>query len=111
VNRRAAIAAVVSVSAAVGVPVGYAAVHPKPPKPAIYLVGGGVESINPTPDMLANNDFYLGGYGFSSGHPGNVTALPSATGARFATGILGDGVHSRAFAVSDKKATTVLAQI
>jgi hypothetical protein len=111
VNRRAAIAAVVSVSAAVGAPVGYAAVHPKPPKPAIYLVGGGVESINPTPDMLANNDFYLGGYGFSSGHPGNVTALSSATGARFATGILGDGVHSRAFAVSDKKATTVLAQI
>ena len=87
-------------------------------KPALYLVGGGVESINPTPDMLANDDFYLGGYGFSSGHPGNVTALPSATGGRFATGILGDGVHSRALAVSDDArghtgpaSTIVLAQI
>ncbi len=108
-------------------PAGYAAVHPKPAKPAIYLVGGAVESINPTDAMLAGQDFYLGGYGFASGHPGNVTALPSVTGGRFATGILGDksfnrfpssdgtyesdGVHSRAFAVSDKKATIVLAQI
>jgi hypothetical protein len=117
----------VSVFAAVAVPAGYAAAHPKPAKPAIYLVGGDVESINPTADMLANEDFYLGGYGFASGHPGNVTALPSPLGGRFATGILGDksfnrfpsadgtfesdGSHSRAFAVSDKKATIVLAQI
>jgi hypothetical protein len=113
--------------AAFAVPAGYAAAHGPHPKPAIYLVGGGIESINPTSDMLANDDFYLGGYGFASGHPGNVTALPSATGGRFATGILGDksfnrypspdgsfesdGSHSRAFAVSDKKATTILAQI
>jgi hypothetical protein len=117
----------VSVFAAVAAPAGYAATHPKHPKPAIYLVGGDVESINPTDAMLANQDFYLGGYGFASGHPGNVTALPSVTGGRFATGILGDksfnrfpsadgtfesdGSHSRAFAVSDKKATVVLAQI
>jgi hypothetical protein len=93
------------------VPVALADGHDHGAKPAIYLVGGGVESINPTPDMLANQDFYLGGYGFASGHPGNITALPSATGGRFATGILGDGAHSRAFAVSDKKATTILAQI
>src|SRR3954447_15665168 len=95
-------------SAGVLVPTAFAA---HGPSPAIYLVGGGVESINPTADMLANKDFYLGGYGFASGHPGNVTALPSATGGRFATGILGDGAHSRAFAVSDGKATTVLSQI
>ena len=40
-------------------------------RPAIYLVGGAAESINPTDAMLANNDFYLGGFGFGSGHPGN----------------------------------------
>lgn len=87
--------------------------------PATYLVGGGVVSINPPAAMLANHDFYLGGYGFASGHPGNVTALPSVTGGRYATGILGDGkygpqgdgVHSRAFAVSDRRHTIVLAQI
>jgi hypothetical protein len=78
---------------------------------AVYLVGGGVESINPTPAMLANHDFYLGGYGFGSGHLANVNALPAVTGNRYATGILGDGVHSRAFAVSDRHATIVLAQI
>ena len=95
-------------------------------KPAIYLVGGAAESINPTAAMLANNDFYLGGFGFASGHPGNVTALPSAVGDRHATGILddpadndaypagygpGDGVHSRSLAVSDGTSTIVLAQI
>src|SRR3954454_23566404 len=96
------------VSAGVLVPTAFAA---HGPSAAVYLVGGGVESINPSPDMLANKDFYLGGYGFASGHPGNVTALPSVTGGRFATGILGDGAHSRAFAVSDGKATTILAQI
>src|SRR3954447_5425035 len=95
-------------------------------KPAIYLVGGAAESINPSPEMLANNDFYLGGFGFASGHPGNVTALPSVVGDRHATGILndpadddaykpgygpGDGVHSRSFAVSDGTSTIVLAQI
>jgi hypothetical protein len=95
-------------------------------RPAIYLVGGAAESINPSAQMLANNDFYLGGFGFASGHPGNVTALPSAVGDRHATGILndpadddqykpgygpGDGVHSRSLAVSDGASTIVLAQI
>jgi len=69
--------------------------------------------------MLAGQDFYLGGYGFASGHPGNVTALPSATGGRYATGVLadgrwgpdGDGSHSRSFAVSDGTSTIVLSQI
>ena len=84
-------------------------------RPAIYLVGGAAESINPdqTPygNLLANNDFYLGGFGFASGHPGNVTALPSFTGDRHATGVLGDGVHSRSLAISDGSHTIVLSQI
>src|SRR3954454_9209004 len=100
------------------------------PKAAGYLVGGDVESINPTAAMLANNDFFLGGYGFGSGRPGNAVNVPGASdalGNRFATGILGDhsynqfpsadgtaesdGVHSRAFAVSGGKHTIVLGMI
>ena len=127
VRRSTALIAAAATVVAGGATAGWAASHPKPAKPAIYLVGGGVESINPTQAMLANQDFYLGGYGFSSGHPGNVTALPSPLGGRYSDGILGnghfdsngnyvesndgDGSHSRAFAVSDKKATVVLAQI
>jgi hypothetical protein len=88
-------------------------------RPSIYLVGGGVESINPitapaSADMLANHDFFLGGYGFGSGKVANQVAVPVVTdrlGDRYATGILGDGVHSRAFAVSDRRHTIVLAQI
>ena len=84
-------------------------------RPAIYLVGGATESINPdkTPygNLLANNDFYLCGFGFASGHPGNVTALPSVTGDRHATGVLADGVHSRSLAISDGTSTIVLSQI
>lgn len=82
----------------------------KPVRGAVYLVGGGVADINPTPDMLANDDFYLGGYGFSDFKAGNAVQVPSTAG-RFATGILGDGAHSRAFAVSDFTHTIVLAQI
>jgi hypothetical protein len=110
VHRRTALIAAAVVAGGVVVPAALAQPgHGH--KPAIYLVGGGVRDINPTADMLAGEDFYLGGYGFASGHPGNVTALPSVTGGRFATGILGDGAHTRAFAVSDGKATVVFAQI
>jgi hypothetical protein len=116
VHRRTAfIAAAVAVG---GILVPAALAQPgKGPKPAVYLVGGAVESINPTAAMLANDDFYLGGYGFSSTKVANQVALPEqVAGAaglepRFATGILGDGVHSRAFAVSDRAHTIVLAQI
>jgi hypothetical protein len=98
--------------------------------PATYLVGGDVESINPSPEMLANNDFFLGGYGFSSGRPGNAVNVPGASdalGNRFATGILGDnsftrfpssdgtaesdGSHVRAFSVSGGGHTIVMSQI
>ncbi|MDQ1748875.1 MAG: hypothetical protein QOD07_3138 [Frankiaceae bacterium] len=77
---------------------------------AVYLVGGGVADINPTPAMLANHDFYLGGYGFSDFKAGNAVQLPSTSG-RAADGVLGDGAHSRALAVSDFNHTIVLAQI
>ncbi len=76
-----------------------------------YLVGADTQSINPTPEMIAAGDFYLGGYGLSSGRPLNQTALPSVTGARSATGILGSGVASRALVVSDGKTAVTLAQI
>jgi hypothetical protein len=85
-------------------------------KPAVYLVGGGVQSINPTAGMLKNNDFYLGGYGFGNGKvAGQVDVLgqvaPGTIGDRYAKGILADGIHSRAIAFSDLKHTIVLGQI
>jgi hypothetical protein len=73
----------------------------------IYLVGGDAESINPSQAMIDARDFFLGGYGFGSGRVANQVEVPQASdaiGNRFATGILGDGMHSRAFAVSDKPA-------
>jgi hypothetical protein len=73
-----------------------------------YLVGAAVESINPTAAMIATKQVYLGGYGLSSGTVGGV--VPVMDG-RYATGILADGVHSRALAVSDFKKAIVLAQI
>ncbi|HEU5033623.1 MAG TPA: hypothetical protein VFT62_02585 [Mycobacteriales bacterium] len=92
------------------------------PKAATYYVGGAVESINPDQVTLDRHDFFLGGYGFSSGRPGNAVDVPgvsAALGDRYAKGILGDGkfgpdgdgVHTRAFAVSDHAHTIVLAQI
>lgn len=39
------------------------AVPPSTAKPAVYLVGAAVESINPTAAMIATKKFYLGGYG------------------------------------------------
>jgi hypothetical protein len=84
------------------------AVPPSTAKPAVYLVGAAVESINPTAAMIATKQFYLGGYGLSSGTVGGV--VPVMDG-RFATGILGDGVHTRALAVSDGATAIVTAQI
>jgi hypothetical protein len=110
VRRPVVLLAVAALAAAV-VPVAMADGHDdQGGHRAIYLVGGGVADINPTPDMLANHDFYLGGYGFSDFKVGNAVQLPSTSG-RAADGILGDGAHSRAFAVSDFTNTIVLAQI
>jgi hypothetical protein len=79
-------------------------------KPAIYLVGGAARSINPTAAMLANKDFYLGGYGLSDFKVGNQVQVPGTSG-RYATGILGDGAHSHAMMVSDGRHAIALAQI
>jgi hypothetical protein len=76
-----------------------------------YLVGAATESINPSAAMIARGDFYLGGYGLSSGRVLNQTALPSLTGARAATGILGSGVATRALVVSDGTTAITLAQL
>jgi hypothetical protein len=82
----------------------------QPTSSPVYLVGGAVTSINPTPAMLANKDFYLGGYGFGDDKIANKFQIPSTVG-RYATGILGDGVHSRALMISDRHNTIALAQI
>jgi hypothetical protein len=79
-------------------------------KPATYLVGGAVASINPTHAMLKNKDFYLGGYGFGDDKIANKFQIPSTVG-RYATGILRDGVHSRALMLSDRHNTIAMAQI
>ncbi|MFL5868902.1 MAG: hypothetical protein ACJ766_17500, partial [Thermoleophilaceae bacterium] len=58
-----------------------------------YRVGIASRSINPDPNgTYAGQPVYLGGYGIGS--------KPISDG-RPATGILGDGIHVRAFAVSD----------
>jgi hypothetical protein len=59
-----------------------------------YLVGTATRSINPDPDgTFAGKPVYLGGYGIGGGSP--------VFEGRPATGILGDGLSVRAFAVSD----------
>jgi hypothetical protein len=128
-RRRVAVLSAAALTAAAALPAAFAATGDGA-TPATYLVGGDVESINPTPAMLANNDFFLGGYGFGSGRPGNVVNVPGASdalGNRFATGILGDnsfnrfpstdgtaesdGSHVRAFSVSGGGHTIVMSQI
>jgi hypothetical protein len=79
--------------------------------PAIYQAGAAVESINPTPAMIASKTFYLGGYGIASGYFAGGTIPVPGLDHRYATGILGDGVHTRAFAVADGTNAIVLAQI
>jgi hypothetical protein len=68
-----------------------------------YRVGVAARSINPEPDgTFAGKPVYLGGYGIGS--------QPISEG-RPATGILGDGLHVRAFAVSDGKNPFAIADI
>jgi hypothetical protein len=85
--------------------------HAKPKSAAaIYLVGGARRSINPSAAMLAGKNFYLGGYGITDFKVANQEQIPGTTG-RYATGILGDGAHSHAMMVSDRKRTIALAEI
>ena len=64
--------------------------------PSVYLVGADVQSINPTPAMIATKSFFLGGYGLSSGNIGNnlippPAALPNeVVTPRAAIGLLGN---------------------
>lgn len=72
--------------------------------PKNYLVGAATRSINPDPDgTFAGQPVYLGGYGIGGGSP--------VFQGRPATGVLGDGVDVRAFAVSDGRTPFVVADI
>lgn len=85
-------------------------------KPTRYLAGAAVRSIDPTPQMLAQ-DFYLGGYGLSSGKVGNAVEPPvGVTKGRKATGILGGGANGygssvRVVAFGDGSRVITLAQL
>ncbi len=69
-----------------------------------YLVGTASRSINPDPDgTFAGKPVYLGGYGIGGGSP--------VLAGRPATGILGDGISVRAFAVSDGQHPFAIADI
>jgi hypothetical protein len=86
-----------------------------PPAVGQYYAGGAVESIAPTPAMIATGEFYLGGFGFSSGDtlvdPLDPYTKPEF--ARAATGVLpGEYAPSvRAMALGDGKHAIVTAQI
>ncbi|MBV8692118.1 MAG: hypothetical protein JOY57_10705 [Actinobacteria bacterium] len=87
---------------------------PKPKDAAVYLVGGAARSINPPAEMIKAGNFFLGGYGLGSGRIANQAALQtpaSLDGPRTADGILGNGISTRALAVSDGQRAIVLAQI
>ena len=71
---------------------------PRRGPPLLYSIGLGSRSINPDRNGTYNGKkVYLGGYGFSGGQPGDLDQ------GRAANGILGDGAHVRAFALSDGK--------
>ncbi len=77
-----------------------------------YLVGAAVESINPPQSMIDGGNFFLGGYGVTSGRVANrPEAQTPLAPARTAVGILRDGVATRALVVSDGKQAIALAQI
>jgi hypothetical protein len=85
---------------------GPATAAPAAPKPlkSRYLVGAASRSINPDPDgTFAGQPVYLGGYGIGGGSP--------VLEGRPATGILGDGISVRAFAVSDGQHPFAIADI
>jgi hypothetical protein len=83
-----------------------------------YTAGAAVESIDPTPEMIASSNFFLGGYGFSSGRLLNRQELQlPVVPPRLATGVMscptlpGCDIHVRAVAFGDASNALVLAQI
>ena len=81
---------------------GSALALPDPEHP--YLVGAASHTINPDPDgTFAGKPVYLGGYGIGGGSP--------VFAGRPATGVLGDGLSVRAFAVSDGDQIFAIADI
>lgn len=72
-----------------------------------WYAGAAVQSINPTPAMIAAGSFYLGGYGLGNG---TVAGQPVASG-RSALGVLGSGSSVRALALGDGRRSIVTAQL
>ena len=104
-----------ALTAAVAVAVPAVASAPKA-APSRYTLGADVQSIDPTPAMLAD-DFYLGGYGLGSGKALNTVQVIDGRPAsgimrnpRFPNG-LADGVHVRSIVVGDGRHAIALAQI
>jgi hypothetical protein len=94
---------VVAIACALGLP-GVASAKPKPPKPATYLVGMADRAINPDADgTFAGKPVYLGGFGIGGGSP--------VFQGRPATGVLGDGIHVRAVAISDGRHPLAVADV
>jgi hypothetical protein len=106
-SRRLLVALALVATAGVAVPgaVAGSAGH----RPA-YLAGAAVESINPTQAMIDAGDFFLGGFGLTSGRVANRPEA-QVTDGRSALGILGDGVATRALVVSDGSTAIALAQL
>lgn len=84
-----------------------------------YLMGAAVESLNPPAAMLKSGDFYLGGYGLTSGKLLNRVPVPIVEG-RATTGVmrdplfrngLADGVHVRSVVIAAGKSAIALSQI
>src|SRR5690348_9412021 len=99
--RRIAAGVVVALASGLGM-TGVA--EAKQPKPARYLVGMAARSINPDADgTFAGKPVYLGGFGIGGGSP--------IFKGRPATGILGDGLHVRAVAISDGRHPVAFADI
>jgi hypothetical protein len=131
--RRAAVVPLVGGLLALGLPLGgapasaagRAAIDPLP-LPGVgavdltpgtgWYAGGAAQSINPTPEMIATGEFYLGGFGFGSGKTVINDAyadFPMYDSGRAATGVLPGayGASTRAMAIGDGKHAMVTAQI
>src|SRR5438105_1428387 len=85
---------------------------------ADYSAGAAVESIDPTPEMIASKNFFLGGYGLGSGRILNRQELQTPLiDPRLATGVMdcptlpGCDVHVRAVAFADGTNAIALAQV